>query len=338
MSKSEQYPTTPSVDAISEINFSGNMTPRIWYSCADLKYPSGKTYLTAITLLSDICYWYSRSVDDDARTGQIFGYYRKFHGDKLEKDYESWGAQFGLSARETRDAVTHLEKAGLIIRTVKRPENRIFLEPVAEKILAITFPNGMRVTPKRQSAHVQTEGASRQDATPPTFERERTSTKSTAKISFKQQQQPVIVVDGSKEPDSGFDSGSAAIIADLISAGIAPKSVAARLATANPECAAAWFQYWRVNTKLGAGFLRNAIESGELPPVARNGTASAPSAPKTKPLTPAQVEARERASDAVFATQTPAYQKAIDADELGRVDYIEKFHRDEFVAAMKLAK
>ena len=157
-------------------------------------------------------------------------------------------------------------------------------------------------------------------------------------VGTKQQQQIVAAVDGSKEPESASGLRFSAIVDDLISAGIAPESVAARLASANPECAAAWFQYWRVNTNLGAGFLRKQIESGELPPESTNGTAAAPTAPKAKPMTPAQVEARERAADAVFAAQSPAYQNAIDADALGRVKYIEMFHTNEFVAALKTAK
>jgi hypothetical protein len=47
--------TTPEVDAIGALPFTGNLIPHAWYTALTL--PSGKPDLVAITLLADIVYW-----------------------------------------------------------------------------------------------------------------------------------------------------------------------------------------------------------------------------------------------------------------------------------------
>jgi len=270
MSKSQAQPTTPAVDAISEINLSGNTTPRIWYACADLKYPSGKTYLTAITLLSDICYWYTRSEEEEERSGRVIGHYRKFRGLMLEKDYDDWGAQFGLSRRETRDAVTHLVNAGLIARKVERPSNRVFLEPVPERILQITFPDGHRLPLKRKAAYVETEAGSRQKVVPPTLKRERTLTSSTTSTSHKKQQTTDVAASPVVEADKSSlknDTEINALAIALCAAGYKPLGSARVAAVTSPELSRAWLQ--DIKGKKGltnpGGYLRRRIAAGEFP-------------------------------------------------------------------------
>ena len=46
----------PIVDAMGEINISGNVTPQIWYKT--ILRENGKPYLLAIATLSDIVYCY----------------------------------------------------------------------------------------------------------------------------------------------------------------------------------------------------------------------------------------------------------------------------------------
>lgn len=53
----------PMVDAIGRLDFSGNMTPQIWYKTITKK--TGKAYQLAITFLSDIVYWYKPTVVRD---------------------------------------------------------------------------------------------------------------------------------------------------------------------------------------------------------------------------------------------------------------------------------
>ena len=51
--------TTPTVDAISELNFSGNIIPTVWYSKLKKTYRNKEIpYLEAIIILSEIIYWY----------------------------------------------------------------------------------------------------------------------------------------------------------------------------------------------------------------------------------------------------------------------------------------
>jgi hypothetical protein len=76
---------TPAVKAMAKINISGDIIPKIWYK--KLKYPSGKPYLIAIIILSDIVYWYRPTEIRDENTGSIIGYKKKFKADKLQRNY-----------------------------------------------------------------------------------------------------------------------------------------------------------------------------------------------------------------------------------------------------------
>ena len=52
------------VDAITQLHITGNVIPENWYK-AIIK-PSGKPYLNAIIILSDLVYWYrAAEVRDD---------------------------------------------------------------------------------------------------------------------------------------------------------------------------------------------------------------------------------------------------------------------------------
>ena len=44
------------VDAIGQMNITGNVTPPNWYKT--ILRDNGKPYLLAICILSEICYWY----------------------------------------------------------------------------------------------------------------------------------------------------------------------------------------------------------------------------------------------------------------------------------------
>ena len=48
--------STPIVDSIGQMNFEGNITPLEWYK--HIKFANGKADTIAITILSDIVYWY----------------------------------------------------------------------------------------------------------------------------------------------------------------------------------------------------------------------------------------------------------------------------------------
>ncbi|MGV6478802.1 primosomal protein I [Pantoea agglomerans] len=198
--------STPTQDvlAIGRISISGNVIPSTWWH--RIKLPSGRTDQTAITLLSDIVYWYRPSEVRNENTGELIGYRKRFHGDKLQRSYQSFANQFGFTKRETTDALKRLRDLGLItleLRTVQTSDgmtlaNVLFVGVIPEAIADITHapsyeaptnktgtpPTLKRNTPptlKRNTPHVETEGVSRSDVGNPTFKRE-TYTETTTEI------------------------------------------------------------------------------------------------------------------------------------------------------------
>ena len=138
--------TTNTVDAIGRINFEGNIIPSSWYQ--NIKGKDGKPDFSAITILSDIVYWYRPSEIRDEQTGRVIGYKKKFAADKLQRGYEQLGAQFGLSKEQARDACHRLRDLGLISIEIRHgvrygqgmiANNVVYLEPNPEALLDITY-------------------------------------------------------------------------------------------------------------------------------------------------------------------------------------------------------
>lgn len=69
------------VDKLRSINLTGNVIPQQWYK--QLTYDSGNAYLLAITILSDIYYWYKPAEIRDELSGNLIGYKKKFKSDFL---------------------------------------------------------------------------------------------------------------------------------------------------------------------------------------------------------------------------------------------------------------
>jgi len=71
----------PVVDALGQMGFQGNIIPRSWY--ANIKKPSGKPDVVAITLLSEIVWWYRpKEVRDEETLGSRW--VKKFDADLLQ--------------------------------------------------------------------------------------------------------------------------------------------------------------------------------------------------------------------------------------------------------------
>ena len=102
---------------ISQINFEGNITPQAWYK--NLKYESGKPNLNAITILAEIAYWYRPVIVVDQYTKQITGYEQKFKDDILQYSYEAFENKFGLTQKQTRDALIFLEDKNVVKRELR---------------------------------------------------------------------------------------------------------------------------------------------------------------------------------------------------------------------------
>lgn len=133
------------VDRIGQINLQGNIIPPQWLQ--HVKHQSGKPNVVAIFILSEVIYWYRPTILRDDETGQIREVKKRFKADKLQRDYQSFAEQFGFTKRQVKDAIKLLEDLGLIqkeFRTVttqqgRKANNVLFIEPVPEMIIAITF-------------------------------------------------------------------------------------------------------------------------------------------------------------------------------------------------------
>lgn len=131
---------------MTKMNISGNVVPISWFN--HLKFGSGKPNLPAIMILSDIIYWYRAQAIRDEETGMVVEYKQKFKSDMLQKQYKLWMDLYGFGRSQTKNAVDYLEEKGLInreFRDVNLPTgeiayNRMFVEPIPEKIEMITYP------------------------------------------------------------------------------------------------------------------------------------------------------------------------------------------------------
>lgn len=171
------------VDMVGRISITGNIIPQIWYKT--ITHPSGKPYLEAIVILSDIVYWYRPTEVRDERTGEVIAYRKRFKADLLQRSYADLAQQFGISKREATNAVVALEKIGVVrrhLRTIDvngtKMANVLFLELVPKALLALTCGEVTPITFKSDTSHVQKGDLSRSEMTPLTFKSE-TNTENT---------------------------------------------------------------------------------------------------------------------------------------------------------------
>lgn len=147
--------TTPTQRALAlvrdvgTIHLEGNIVPHTWYR--HLKHADGKPDLVAITLLSEIVYWYRPGVEKDER-GKVVRYYKRFEADKLRKSHGELAEEFGLTKRQVRSALDYLEEFGVItteLRNVKvngvQCNNVLFIEIVPGKLREICMPPEVEV-------------------------------------------------------------------------------------------------------------------------------------------------------------------------------------------------
>lgn len=194
------YAPTDAVTAIGQISFTGNVTPANWWRHITL--PSGRPDQTAITLLSEIVYWYRPAEVRNETTGELTGYRKRFHGDKLQRNYQAFADQFGFSKREATDALKRLRDAGLItleLRTINTTagsvmSNVLFIGVNPGAIAHITSTikevpqdnkTGTAITLKRNTPSVEVEPLLRPDVSDPTLKSEtytEITTKTTTEI------------------------------------------------------------------------------------------------------------------------------------------------------------
>lgn len=109
------------VEEVKKLNLSeGTFIPFAWFE--KLRKETGKPYLEAIVLLSEIVYWYRPSIIRDVETGKVVEERAKFEGDLLQLSYRQLAERFGLTKRQVKRAMDYLEEVGLIWRELRDVE------------------------------------------------------------------------------------------------------------------------------------------------------------------------------------------------------------------------
>jgi hypothetical protein len=138
----------PTVDAIGKLNFEGNLVPHTWLK--HLTYTNKRatyTHHLAVLLLADIVYWYRPKTIIDEPTGRVLGWKKKFQSNQLHRSYEQIAEQLGATYKQAREAVLFLKSLNLITAELRNfttatglfVSNALFLEPVVEEIIRITY-------------------------------------------------------------------------------------------------------------------------------------------------------------------------------------------------------
>ena len=159
-----------SVDMMGTMNITGNIIPTIW--CRTICNSSGKPCLNAIMILSDIVYWYRPREIRDESTGCIIRLEKKFRADLLQRNYQDFANQFGLSKKQVKEAFDILDDNLHIVyrewRTLdiggRAMNNVLFIGLNVDKLSEHTFPENpdskdlspVRDTPslpKREEGH-----------------------------------------------------------------------------------------------------------------------------------------------------------------------------------------
>lgn len=136
---------------LGQLHLEGNIVPPSWYQ--HLKYPSGKPYHIAITLLSEIVYWFRPRMVRDEHTGELLGWEKKFKGDGIQRSYAAWGAPFGFTKREAADAIKYLVSETYIttdIRDITLPDGTLRpnvvvitgVDPIRLRLITYSRRNG----------------------------------------------------------------------------------------------------------------------------------------------------------------------------------------------------
>ncbi|PEC81650.1 DNA replication protein DnaD [Bacillus cereus] len=143
-----------------------------------LTLDNGKPYMVAITVLSEIFYWYKPTEIRDEKTNEI-RYKQKFKADKLQKSYQQLADSFGFTKRQVLEACKYLLKKKLItieFRTIivngTRLNNVMYVEPVVENIQKISILYQDPITLERDTLPHYNEGGSHTEkGEAPTLER-----------------------------------------------------------------------------------------------------------------------------------------------------------------------
>ena len=111
------YQANSIVLEVGQIAIKGNIVPDHWYQ--RLAFENGKPNFVAVTLLSEIVYWYRPTIEKDEETGLAKPPLKKFKADFLQRNTKHFSDKFGFSEKQTRDGLRFLETQGLINRHLR---------------------------------------------------------------------------------------------------------------------------------------------------------------------------------------------------------------------------
>lgn len=143
--KNQVFCDHPKVEQMWSMNFSGNIIPMTWYKT--ITKQDGKPDMTAITLLSEIVYWYRPQEIRDEISGEFLGLRKRFHDDNyLQKGYQELADTFGFGYQEVRRAIMRLEDIGVIARVLQSVPsargvlpNTLFIDLNVDRLAELTY-------------------------------------------------------------------------------------------------------------------------------------------------------------------------------------------------------
>ena len=134
------------VNVVGTYEITGNVVPNNWFRW--ILRNNGKPNHFAISILSEIVYWYKPVEVRDEESGMTVGYRKKFRDDCLQKSYEQLSLKFGEEKQTVKRALDCLEKVGVIrreFRTVtigadkKKLNNVMYIHLIPEVLYKITY-------------------------------------------------------------------------------------------------------------------------------------------------------------------------------------------------------
>lgn len=188
--------TSTQVGDFLDIQLTGNIIHSHWFKTIQ---KSGKADLLAINILAEIVYWYKPIEVRNEITGEHIGWKKKYKADALQKSYDAFAEQFGVTKRQVRDAVARLEEVGVIrrdFRTITQGSmtmnNVLFIHLDIEKLKELSYPSNENMqdllpndvppmTKKCNTYNEKTSDLLPKNVTPPTSKR-KTNTKITTEI------------------------------------------------------------------------------------------------------------------------------------------------------------
>lgn len=165
------------VDAVGKMHLEGNTIPHMWYE--NICFENNKPDLIGIIILAEIVYWYRPTYVRDEVTGQLVEVKKRFNADLLQRSYESFADQFGITKRQAKDAIVRLENLGVIkrhFRTINPHgtplSNVLFIELSVGHLGGVTFKRQRVSHSNVTGSDIQTSEVSHPNVTPMTSQRQ----------------------------------------------------------------------------------------------------------------------------------------------------------------------